>query len=267
VFKLGLEVLVVLSPSVVGAFPPTEEPRYEFPAINGKPWKTVFAWITETTGRPVTGVIPDGALVAYVCKPGKRYTINDIVDIVNGSLLAEQPTPYYLLRRERDFVVVPANKNIDCLCVPFHVEDLKKCPRTQLVSVIVPLTTLKPEEVCKAFGDTVTSVGSLQAMKPNSVLIRDTAAHVEFLVFSIRRYEAMKKSEVQRLLQGPAQPYFKMYAVGENARSITNDLVDGPFKPSPTCHIFAIGNGVIGIYALPEVHGAIAGPWAIRGKE
>jgi len=166
---------------------PKDEPEYEF-AMSGKPWKDVFVWLNEKTKMPVLGVaIPNGSLVAFTT-PGKKYTIGEVIDIINAALLANEPTQqYYLIRRERDFVLVPANQKIDAQLVPLvEIDDLKKFGRSQLVRVVRPLKALNAEDVRDEFAKLVGPFGNVIAMKPNSLQIQESVANVEYILAVIK---------------------------------------------------------------------------------
>jgi hypothetical protein len=171
--------------------PRLEEPRYAFPPLVGKPWKDVFEWLSLTTGKPVLApTIPHGTFVAFVCKPGKRYTISDVADIINGSLLASEDTQKYLLiRRERDFMLVPFDKHIVCWASPISIEALPRQPRTQMVRVEIPLTELKAELVRDEFAKLLTPFGRLDRVKPNGLVIVERAGNVEQILEMIRLSE------------------------------------------------------------------------------
>ena len=108
-----------------------DEPRYEF-AISGKPWKDVFAWLNEKTGLPIVGVaIPTGTLNLFV-KADKKYTMSEVIDLINEGLLSnEDKQQFYLIRRERNFVLVAADQKIDPALAPLvNLVDLKKHAKT-----------------------------------------------------------------------------------------------------------------------------------------
>src|SRR5262245_21495465 len=63
------------------------EKTYTFEMSN-KPWQEVFEWLTEKTGRPfIAATTPKGSF-HYMPPKDKKYTISEIIDIVNEGLAA-----------------------------------------------------------------------------------------------------------------------------------------------------------------------------------
>jgi hypothetical protein len=108
---------VATSAGSVGAFepiyplPPPEEqeekdaPKYEF-NMNGRPWKEVLLWLHQKTGLAIVGVtIPSDPFVADI-SPGKKYSIAEIINLVNKApKVAGQGPKYYLIRGERSILI------------------------------------------------------------------------------------------------------------------------------------------------------------------
>ncbi len=195
----GLPVAAAVSAMLwavqAGAFePPTkadpkteakdDEPRYEF-AMHGKPWKDVFAWVNEKTNLPVVGfAIPTGSITIFG-KPDKKYTMGEVIDLINAGLLANEDTnKYFLIRREREFVLVPADQKdkIGPLAPMVEVKDLPKFGKSQFVTVVVPLKKLVAEEVKDDFAKSLSVFGNVVAMKPNSLKITDQVGAIEFIL-------------------------------------------------------------------------------------
>src|SRR5262249_3657770 len=66
-------------------------------SMDGKPWKQVFAWLTEETELPVTcNGFPQGSFT-FIGPPKKTYTIPEIIDIINDALLSGSATQKYVL--------------------------------------------------------------------------------------------------------------------------------------------------------------------------
>src|SRR5438132_13020535 len=60
---------------------------FEFEMRN-KSWSAVFEWLSDKTGRPfVSNVMPKGNF-HFVPKEGQKFTIPQIIDIINDGLLA-----------------------------------------------------------------------------------------------------------------------------------------------------------------------------------
>jgi len=83
--------------------------------MDKKPWGSVFAWLSERTGKPViaSAAQPTGTF-SFTSPPGKRYSIPEVIDIINDGLLGNSATQkFYMINRERNFTVVPADEKVD----------------------------------------------------------------------------------------------------------------------------------------------------------
>jgi hypothetical protein len=264
VFNLRLAVLVLLSPAVVLASPPKEEPRYHFD-IKAKTWKEVFVWLNEKTDLPVLGLaIPSnsGPLVFDFDDPTKAHTIEEIVAAINKRLLADPAgnERYSLIRRERDFALVPTEQHVDGGRSPIvSPDDLKRYAKSQLVRVVVPLEALDAENVRDEFAKLCGPFGRVDALKPNSLHILDTAGNVENIVDMIRRSEKAFVGPVRPMVVPQSAPaLFRTYLLrGDNAEALVKELAQGEFKPSQFVRISADGANAIRVYGPPEVHEAI----------
>src|SRR5262249_29835691 len=92
--------------------PRTPLERFAFEARD-KPWASVFEWLTDKTGLPVVTVYrPTGTfnLISPKTEKGvRKYTIPEIIDLINEALLAGPPTQkFILIRRTASFTLVHA---------------------------------------------------------------------------------------------------------------------------------------------------------------
>ena len=200
-----------------------DEPRYEF-AISGKPWKDVFVWLNEKTGLPVVGVaVPTGTLNLIV-KADKKYTIAEVIDLINEGLLSNEPKQqYYLIRRERNFVLVPADQKFDPVLAPLvNLVDLKKHAKSQLVTIVRPLRALVADEVKDEVAKMLSPFGNVVAMKPNSLRIVDNVGNLEFIL------EVIKQSEDSE--QGNSETYSHIckYVQAREAERMLHELLPDP---------------------------------------
>ena len=172
-----------------------EETRYEF-AMNGKPWKDVFAWLNEKTSLPIVGPgFPTGTF-NLIGPANKKYTIAEVLDLVNSGLLAAEDTnKYILIRREHDMVLVAADQKekIGPLSPLVKIEDLPKFGKSQIVTVVKPLNALVAEEVKDDFAKSLSIFGHIVAMKPNSLAITDQVSTIEFILGMIKVNEEGEK--------------------------------------------------------------------------
>jgi len=124
----------------------TAAPTFTF-EMRGKPWASVFEWLTDKTGTPfISQDVPTGTL-NFIAKKDQRFTIPQVVDIINDGLILQK---YVLIRRNTSFTVIPADKEIDAALVPLIAPDeLTQHGKTEIVALFVKLRdsaqkTLRP---------------------------------------------------------------------------------------------------------------------------
>lgn len=139
------------------------------------PWRRAFEWLTDASGRPVIAR-PTLAGTVTLSSHGQRYSLTEVVDLLNEQLLPR----YLLIRRERSFVLVPADEKVDPALVPrVRAEDLEARGRTELVSVAFPLQTVpagqaaaEVKKMVGPFGEVVTDP------KNHHLVVQDTAGNL-----------------------------------------------------------------------------------------
>jgi hypothetical protein len=78
-----------------------DDGRVEF-RMENKPWRDVFRWLTDKSDLPfIVSCMPTGCFT-FVGPKGARYSIPEVVAIVNRALL---PTGCRLIRRPRCFTL------------------------------------------------------------------------------------------------------------------------------------------------------------------
>src|SRR5262249_30175323 len=125
--------------------PRPEEKRYEF-EMREQPWDKVLEWYARSTGLAYVGTgKPAGTFTFVPPRPRQTYTLGEITDVLNEALLAQK---YLLARRTASFTLLPADEKVDPALVPrVGAGDLEKRGRTELVSVVLPLTAARAVEV------------------------------------------------------------------------------------------------------------------------
>jgi hypothetical protein len=154
-----------------------------------KPWGDVFTWLTEQTGLPVVATSrPTGTFTFLPPAPGKKYTLPEVIDVLNEALLQKR---LLLLRRERCFAVVPADEKIDPgLLERVRPEDLDLRGQTELVSVVIPLHSLQAEEFAPEVKKMLGPFGEVVALKKaNRLVLQDTAGNLRRVYELIRDVE------------------------------------------------------------------------------
>jgi hypothetical protein len=152
---------------------PGKRAAFEF---RNKPWGQVFEWLSDTTGLPVVGVIkPTGSFTFIPPDANKRYTLPQIMDILNEALLQQK---MILLRRERSITILPADEKPE-LIPRVQPQDFKNYGETELVSVLIPLRTLVAEDVAPDVKKMLGPFGNVAALKAaNSLQVDDMVVNV-----------------------------------------------------------------------------------------
>jgi len=245
-----------------------EEPRYEF-AMNGKPWKDVFGWLNEKTGLPTVGLaIPTGTFT-FIGKADKTYTIGEVIDHINAGLLANEDTQKYLLiRREKQFVLIPADqKNPGSLAPLVEIADLPKFGKSQYITVVKPLKNLVADEVKDDFAKSLSVFGNVVAMRPNSLKITDQVGTVEFILKMIdenEKTEVAAREAAEKLKELLPDPEKLLKLTGAAPAAAPPPGTDPRFRPPavalPKPKIYAVG--------VNEVRNEVfvSGPADIIGK-
>jgi hypothetical protein len=83
--------------------------RIEF-RMENRPWREVFAWLSEQTGVPVVVTCMPVGSFTFVGPQGARYTIPEVVGIINRALLRQKNA--FLLRRPRCFALYWADEPV-----------------------------------------------------------------------------------------------------------------------------------------------------------
>ena len=72
---------------------PPAEKSFTF-EMRDKPWMGVFEFLTDKTGRHfISGDAPTGTF-NFIGQRGRKYTIPQIIDIINDGLLKEEMGPF-----------------------------------------------------------------------------------------------------------------------------------------------------------------------------
>jgi RNA polymerase sigma factor (sigma-70 family) len=181
--------------------PRPQEKRHEF-EMREQPWAKVFEWYSNQTGLGYVGTSKPTGTFTFIPPRGKRtYTLAEITDILNEALLERK---YLLIRRTVTFTVLPADEKVDPTLVPrVRVGDLEKRGRTELVSVVLPLTRVRAKEIG---GDVKKMLGPFGAIvvveKGNLLLLQDTAGNLRRITQTIKDLET-REAEKRPPSKGP----------------------------------------------------------------
>jgi type II secretory pathway component GspD/PulD (secretin) len=167
------------------------EKTYAF-SMDGQPWADVFKWLADQTGKPVIAPFkPTGTLTLHN-PTGKKYTMPEVIDIINDGLLANSVTQkYYMINRERNFTVVPADEKIDGALLPrITVDELDSRGRTELVSMTLQLKTLVAEDFGPEAKKLLGPFGEVVVISSaNQLIVQDNVGNLKRLVKTVQAIE------------------------------------------------------------------------------
>jgi type II secretion system protein D len=174
---------------------PTEK-RIAF-AMDGKPWDAVFKWLTNETGKEVISNFKPTGTFTFIGPDKKTYTLPQVIDIINGGLLsASQTQKYYLVNGEQYFTLVPADEKIAPELLPrVTVAKLAEHGDTEIVELILPLTSLNAEDMAPRLGTLMGPFHESVAMPGNRLVLRDTVRSLKRVVETLKDIEEAEKTQ------------------------------------------------------------------------
>ncbi|AWM39870.1 ECF RNA polymerase sigma factor SigW [Gemmata obscuriglobus] len=142
-------------------------------------WPDVLDWYAKVSGRVMsTTVKPTGTFTFAAPKPGQRYTLADVTDIINEALMQQKLllVPWHTTF----FILKPSDEKLDSLIVPLiSLEDLPRFGRTELVQVIVPVPKGAAEELVPAVKKRLGPFGSVTTLhRADALVVQDVAENV-----------------------------------------------------------------------------------------
>ena len=164
-----------------------KEPTFAL-ELRETPWADILKWYSEITGLTYVGDVKLAGKVTVLGK-GRTYTLAEITDILNESLLQQR---FILVRRNATFTVVPADEKLDLTFVPdVRVDDMEKRGKTELVSVVMPLTDLKAKDVAPEIRKLLTPFGEVVVLESsNSLVVRDTAGNARRIWLTLHQVKS-----------------------------------------------------------------------------
>jgi type II secretory pathway component GspD/PulD (secretin) len=165
----------------------TPAKRFTF-SISEKPWGTVLAWLSDQTGLPViTTIKPTGMFTFVPPKPGRNYTIAEIIDILNEALHRQN---YALVRGKRGLTLLALDERPDEALAWVLPNDLEQYGRSELVRMTVPLRTLQAEEVAPDVKKMLGPHGNVAALKKaNQLILLDSAGNLRRIYQMLQELE------------------------------------------------------------------------------
>jgi len=191
------------SPQIEEPDQPPEKPEAAEPAektykfeMGDKPWGAVLQWLADQTGMPVMTVLkPSGKLTFVAPKSDMKYTMGNIVDLLNEALVSQR---LLLIRGNAVIRLVSANKKIDPDIVPqIRLDGFARRGRTELVSIVFPLNGLKGTDIAFEIKKMMGPFGEVIVLKSlNRFVLQDTAGNLQQIC------EATKDLRFQQILEG-----------------------------------------------------------------
>jgi RNA polymerase sigma factor (sigma-70 family) len=157
-----------------------EEKLYVFD-MRGQPWSAVFDWLTEMTGREFSSTSLPSGTYNVVAPKGKKYTIPQIIDLVNDGLLAQR---WLLLNRRTTFTLVSADEKIDPALVPrISRRELSEHGDTEIVSIVYQCIALVAEDSAPEVKKQLGPFGEVIPLhKANQLILQDSARNLKRIV-------------------------------------------------------------------------------------
>jgi type II secretory pathway component GspD/PulD (secretin) len=145
--------------------------------MNARPWTQVFEWLSDQTGLPIVARDKPQGTFTFIAPRNKKYSLPEAIDVINEALLAQK---YLLIRRPHSFVLVPADEKIDpSWLARVDVRDLDRHGNTELVEVVVPLTTISAEDVAPEIKKLLGPFGQVTPIRSaNQLILQDTVGNL-----------------------------------------------------------------------------------------
>jgi type II secretory pathway component GspD/PulD (secretin) len=166
--------------------------------LRDKPWASVFEWYSEVSGLAFAGSHKPTGTATFIPAKGKgKFTLAEITDILNEMLLTQK---YILIRRDATFTVLPGDEKVDPILVPrVRLDDLAKRGKTELVSVLLPLTVLKAKDSAPEIKKLMGTFGDIVVLdKPNQFVLQDTAGNLRQIQQMIKDMEDSYAEQIRK---------------------------------------------------------------------
>lgn len=166
--------------------------------MRAKPWSSVFEWLTEQTGLPfISNIQPPTGTFNFIAKAGKKYTMPEVIDIINEGLLGSK---FILIRRENSYTLVPADEKIRGELVPrIRLEDMKTRGNTEIVSVVLPLKAMVAEDFAPEVKKMMGPFGEVVPLATtNQLVLQDSVGYLRPIVDMVQDIEEKEEKGAQQ---------------------------------------------------------------------
>jgi hypothetical protein len=219
-------VAVLLAASGVAV---AQEPGITF-SFDNKKWSEVIDWFRTESGLVYAGTVTPTGSISIKPPVGKRYTIPQIVDLLN-ELLAPR---YVLIRRGQTFTILPYDETIELQDVRQIADgsELANLGKSELVQLVVPLGPLVANDVMPSVRILLSTFGKLAPFGATSLIVQDKAINVQLVVAAINRLA--KAADTQERYSHPCR-YVRATTAAEMLKTILGpDAAAEPaYTPGP----------------------------------
>lgn len=203
----------------------TEMRTYAF-EFRAAPWSQVLEWLTDITGLPlITNYRPTGAFTFIApkvegTKDPKKYTVPEIIDVLNESLLAQK---FMIIRRQASMIIWPADEALDAQLIrPVTVEQLPELGKTEMVKLTYPLKQLTAESFAPGVKKMMGPFGQVIPLEEaNRLVLIDNVANLREIIRTIQDIE--DREGQQAMSWSHKCKYSKATQVAEKLREMLGD--------------------------------------------
>ncbi|MGL4423599.1 MAG: secretin N-terminal domain-containing protein, partial [Gemmataceae bacterium] len=172
---------------------PTEPEKTVSFMFEDKPWGQVLDWFAKESGLVrLTSVVPTGGVTIKPPDPNKRYTMREVVDLLNEAMAPK----YILIRRSQTFIIHPADEaKLPPDMVPrITLDDLGKKGDTEVVQLTFPLKTLNADEMVPYVTKLKSNFGEVNPFGSNALILQDTAKNLRRIIHDLEQLEDEKRA-------------------------------------------------------------------------
>ena len=158
------------------------------------PWNQVLAFLTQITDLPVISPnLPTGAFTFVSPKmsdgTAKKYTVPEIIDILNESLLQQK---YMIIRRLASITVWSADEPLDPILIKnVTVDELPEIGKTEMVKITYACKNMSAENVAPSIKKILGPFGQVIPMdEVNRLILVDSGANLRAALAMIKEIDA-----------------------------------------------------------------------------
>jgi type II secretory pathway component GspD/PulD (secretin) len=198
-----------------------DEPRRIAFEMRDKPWNSVLEWLCDQTGMAMATTTKPTGTLTFIDSGNRKYTIPEIVDLLNEQLLAQK---LLLIRRDRFFTIVAADEKIPPELLPrIELSELDRRGSSELAQIVLPLKSLVAEDEAVEIKKMMGPLGDAAAMaKANQLVLTDTVGNLRRICKLIKDYEEAEGRKAESL------SHVCLYVKAREAERMLRDLLGDP---------------------------------------